>query len=182
MLAGLMTVAGELLLLAVALGCHSWRGLLGAGAAPLTLFLSYGYECICLHVHMLMVFLFFYVIHIFRTLSSHFSLIYMFGVCVLVWAQVRFVCVRNCRDKRKKEPDSLLIKCLDANWLAESFVGSYWSQSPRHTELMSECIRAFVLRSPVPLSHHCKAKLTEIKVWLLAMNWRFLIRKEEKMD
>lgn len=42
MLAGLMTVAGELLLLAVALGCQSWRGLLGAGAAPLTLFLSYG--------------------------------------------------------------------------------------------------------------------------------------------
>uniref|UniRef100_A0A3Q3NMC0 Solute carrier family 22 member 17 n=1 Tax=Labrus bergylta TaxID=56723 RepID=A0A3Q3NMC0_9LABR len=32
MLAGLMTVAGELLLLAVALGCQSWRGLLGAGA------------------------------------------------------------------------------------------------------------------------------------------------------
>ena len=47
MLAGLMTVAGELLLLAVALGCQSWRGLLGAGAAPLTLFLSYGYA----HVH-----------------------------------------------------------------------------------------------------------------------------------
>ena len=43
MLAGLMTVAGELLLLAVAIGCQSWRGLLGAGAAPLTLFLSYGY-------------------------------------------------------------------------------------------------------------------------------------------
>ncbi|KAM4606401.1 solute carrier family 22 member 17 [Polymixia lowei] len=42
MLAGLMTVAGELLLLAVALGCQSWRGLLGAGSAPLTLFLSYG--------------------------------------------------------------------------------------------------------------------------------------------
>ncbi|TKS87961.1 Solute carrier family 22 member 17 24p3 receptor [Collichthys lucidus] len=42
MLAGLMTVAGELLLLAIALGCQSWRGLLGAGAAPLTLFLSYG--------------------------------------------------------------------------------------------------------------------------------------------
>uniref|UniRef100_A0A3Q2Z785 Solute carrier family 22 member 17 n=1 Tax=Hippocampus comes TaxID=109280 RepID=A0A3Q2Z785_HIPCM len=41
-LAGLMTVSGELLLLAVALGCQSWRGLLGAGAAPLTLFLSYG--------------------------------------------------------------------------------------------------------------------------------------------
>lgn len=46
MLAGLTTVAGELLLLAVALGCQSWRGLLGAGAAPLTLFLSYGYECV----------------------------------------------------------------------------------------------------------------------------------------
>lgn len=44
MLAGLTTVAGELLLLAVALGCQSWRGLLGAGAAPLTLFLSYGYD------------------------------------------------------------------------------------------------------------------------------------------
>lgn len=43
MLAGLMTVAGELLLLAVALGCQTWRGLLGAGTAPLTLFLSYGY-------------------------------------------------------------------------------------------------------------------------------------------
>lgn len=41
-LAGLMTVAGELLLLGVAVGCQSWRGLLGAGAAPLTLFLSYG--------------------------------------------------------------------------------------------------------------------------------------------
>uniref|UniRef100_A0A3B4G7G3 Solute carrier family 22 member 17 n=1 Tax=Pundamilia nyererei TaxID=303518 RepID=A0A3B4G7G3_9CICH len=41
-LAGLTTVAGELLLLAVALGCQSWRGLLGAGSAPLTLFLSYG--------------------------------------------------------------------------------------------------------------------------------------------
>ena len=53
MLAGLMTVAGELLLLAVALGCQSWRGLLGAGSAPLTLFLSYGYEsvCICFHAH-----------------------------------------------------------------------------------------------------------------------------------
>uniref|UniRef100_A0A673CPA2 Solute carrier family 22 member 17 n=1 Tax=Sphaeramia orbicularis TaxID=375764 RepID=A0A673CPA2_9TELE len=46
MLAGLMTVAGELLLLAVALGCQSWRGLLGAGAAPLTLFLSYGYDTV----------------------------------------------------------------------------------------------------------------------------------------
>lgn len=44
MMAGLMTTAGELLLLAVALGCQSWRGLLGAGAAPLTLFLSYRYQ------------------------------------------------------------------------------------------------------------------------------------------
>uniref|UniRef100_A0A3B5L7Z8 Uncharacterized protein n=1 Tax=Xiphophorus couchianus TaxID=32473 RepID=A0A3B5L7Z8_9TELE len=44
MLAGFMSVAGELLLLAVALGCQSWRGLLGAGVAPLTLFLSYGYD------------------------------------------------------------------------------------------------------------------------------------------
>lgn len=43
-LAGLVTVAGELLLLAVALGCHTWRALLGVGAAPLTLFLSYGYH------------------------------------------------------------------------------------------------------------------------------------------
>ncbi|KAK0144636.1 Solute carrier family 22 member 17 [Merluccius polli] len=42
MLAGLLSVAGELLLLAVALGCQSWRALLGVGAAPLTLFLSYG--------------------------------------------------------------------------------------------------------------------------------------------
>ncbi|XP_049604627.1 solute carrier family 22 member 17 [Syngnathus scovelli] len=41
-LAGLMTVSGELLLLAVALGCQSWRGLLGTGAAPLALFLCYG--------------------------------------------------------------------------------------------------------------------------------------------
>lgn len=47
MLAGLMTVAGELLLLAVALGCQTWRGLLGAGTAPLTLFLSYGYMSVC---------------------------------------------------------------------------------------------------------------------------------------
>uniref|UniRef100_A0A3B4D9I2 Major facilitator superfamily (MFS) profile domain-containing protein n=1 Tax=Pygocentrus nattereri TaxID=42514 RepID=A0A3B4D9I2_PYGNA len=39
MLAGLTTVAGELLLLGVAVGCHSWRGLLGTGAAPLSLFL-----------------------------------------------------------------------------------------------------------------------------------------------
>lgn len=45
-LAGLMTVAGELLLLAIALGCQTWRGLLGAGAAPLTLFLSYGYNTV----------------------------------------------------------------------------------------------------------------------------------------
>lgn len=54
-LAGLVTVAGELLLLAVALGCQSWRGLLGAGATPLTLFLSYGYErvssCVCVPRH-----------------------------------------------------------------------------------------------------------------------------------
>lgn len=42
-LAGLMTVAGQLLLLAVALGCSTWRCMLGAGAAPLTLFLTYGY-------------------------------------------------------------------------------------------------------------------------------------------
>ncbi|XP_062335597.1 solute carrier family 22 member 17 [Osmerus eperlanus] len=42
MAAGLVTVAGELLLLGVALGCQSWRGLLGTGAAPLSLFLSYG--------------------------------------------------------------------------------------------------------------------------------------------
>ncbi|XP_028972226.1 solute carrier family 22 member 17 [Esox lucius] len=42
MLAGLTTFAGELLLLAVALGCQSWRGLLGAGAVPLSLFLTYG--------------------------------------------------------------------------------------------------------------------------------------------
>uniref|UniRef100_H3CTM3 Solute carrier family 22 member 17 n=1 Tax=Tetraodon nigroviridis TaxID=99883 RepID=H3CTM3_TETNG len=41
-LAGQMTLAGELLLLAVVLGCKTWRCLLGAGAAPLTLFLSYG--------------------------------------------------------------------------------------------------------------------------------------------
>ena len=41
MLAGLVTVAGELLLLPVAFGCQSWRGVLGTGAAPLTLFLSY---------------------------------------------------------------------------------------------------------------------------------------------
>lgn len=40
--AGLTTVAGELLLLGVALGCQSWRGLLGTGVAPLTLFLCYG--------------------------------------------------------------------------------------------------------------------------------------------
>uniref|UniRef100_A0A3B3S3I5 Solute carrier family 22 member 17 n=2 Tax=Paramormyrops kingsleyae TaxID=1676925 RepID=A0A3B3S3I5_9TELE len=42
MAAGLTTVAGELLLLGVALGCQSWRGLLGVGVAPLSLFLSYG--------------------------------------------------------------------------------------------------------------------------------------------
>ncbi|XP_018596543.2 solute carrier family 22 member 17 [Scleropages formosus] len=42
MAAGLTTVAGELLLLGVALGCQSWRGLLGVGTAPLALFLSYG--------------------------------------------------------------------------------------------------------------------------------------------
>lgn len=42
MMSGLTTFAGELLLLAVALGCGSWRGLLGTGAAPLTLFLCYG--------------------------------------------------------------------------------------------------------------------------------------------
>ncbi|XP_026858745.1 solute carrier family 22 member 17 isoform X1 [Electrophorus electricus] len=42
MIAGLTTVAGELLLLGVALGCQSWRGLLGTGAAPLSLFLCYG--------------------------------------------------------------------------------------------------------------------------------------------
>lgn len=42
MLAGLTTVAGELLLLGVAVGCQSWRGLLGTGAAPLSLFLCYG--------------------------------------------------------------------------------------------------------------------------------------------
>ncbi|XP_028814773.1 solute carrier family 22 member 17 isoform X2 [Denticeps clupeoides] len=40
--AGLTTVAGELLLLGVALGCQSWRALLGIGAAPLSLFLCYG--------------------------------------------------------------------------------------------------------------------------------------------
>uniref|UniRef100_A0A3P8Z5W9 Major facilitator superfamily (MFS) profile domain-containing protein n=1 Tax=Esox lucius TaxID=8010 RepID=A0A3P8Z5W9_ESOLU len=37
MLAGLTTFAGELLLLAVALGCQSWRGLLGAGV----------FQCLC---------------------------------------------------------------------------------------------------------------------------------------
>uniref|UniRef100_A0A4W5N945 Solute carrier family 22 member 17 n=1 Tax=Hucho hucho TaxID=62062 RepID=A0A4W5N945_9TELE len=42
MAAGLTTVSGELLLLGVALSCQSWRGLLGAGAAPLSLFLTYG--------------------------------------------------------------------------------------------------------------------------------------------
>uniref|UniRef100_A0A671NMW6 Solute carrier family 22 member 17-like n=1 Tax=Sinocyclocheilus anshuiensis TaxID=1608454 RepID=A0A671NMW6_9TELE len=39
MMSGLTVFAGELLLLAVALGCGSWRGLLGTGAAPLSLFL-----------------------------------------------------------------------------------------------------------------------------------------------
>lgn len=51
MLAGQTTLAGELLLLAVVLGCRTWRCLLGAGVAPLTLFLSYGYVsvrvCVC---------------------------------------------------------------------------------------------------------------------------------------
>ncbi|KAJ8010551.1 hypothetical protein DPEC_G00076260 [Dallia pectoralis] len=42
MVAGLTTVAGELLLLAVALGCQSWRGLIGVGAVLLSLFLTYG--------------------------------------------------------------------------------------------------------------------------------------------
>ncbi|XP_072306636.1 solute carrier family 22 member 17 [Eucyclogobius newberryi] len=42
MVAGLMTVCGELLMLAMGLLCQSWRGLLGAGTAFLTLFLSYG--------------------------------------------------------------------------------------------------------------------------------------------
>ncbi|KAL0156068.1 hypothetical protein M9458_047314, partial [Cirrhinus mrigala] len=42
MMSGLTVFAGELLLLAVALGCGSWRGLLGTGAAPLSLFLCYG--------------------------------------------------------------------------------------------------------------------------------------------
>ncbi|KAA0705101.1 Solute carrier family 22 member 17 24p3 receptor [Triplophysa tibetana] len=42
MMSGLMMFAGELFLLGVALGCHSWRGLLGTGAAPLSLFLCYG--------------------------------------------------------------------------------------------------------------------------------------------
>lgn len=49
-LAGQTTLAGELLLLAVVLGCRTWRCLLGAGVAPLTLFLCYGYvsirECV----------------------------------------------------------------------------------------------------------------------------------------
>lgn len=47
MLAGQTTLAGQLLLLAVVLGCRTWRCLLGAGVAPLTLFLSYGYVCVC---------------------------------------------------------------------------------------------------------------------------------------
>lgn len=42
MLSGLTMFSGELLLLAVALGCGSWRGLIGTGAAPLSLFLCYG--------------------------------------------------------------------------------------------------------------------------------------------
>uniref|UniRef100_A0A8C2HWC7 Solute carrier family 22 member 17 n=1 Tax=Cyprinus carpio TaxID=7962 RepID=A0A8C2HWC7_CYPCA len=42
MMSGLTVFGGELLLLAVALGCGSWRGLLGTGAAPLSLFLCYG--------------------------------------------------------------------------------------------------------------------------------------------
>nr|XP_055038566.1 solute carrier family 22 member 17 [Misgurnus anguillicaudatus] len=42
MMSGLMTFAGDLLLLGVALGCRSWRALLGTGAAPMSLFLSYG--------------------------------------------------------------------------------------------------------------------------------------------
>uniref|UniRef100_A0A8C8ELX1 Major facilitator superfamily (MFS) profile domain-containing protein n=1 Tax=Oncorhynchus tshawytscha TaxID=74940 RepID=A0A8C8ELX1_ONCTS len=45
MVAGLTTVAGELLLLGFALGYQSWRGLLGTGAAPLSLFLTYGVTC-----------------------------------------------------------------------------------------------------------------------------------------
>ncbi|XP_051543068.1 solute carrier family 22 member 17-like [Myxocyprinus asiaticus] len=42
MMSGMTIFAGELLLLGVALGCQSWRGLLGTGAAPLSLFLCYG--------------------------------------------------------------------------------------------------------------------------------------------
>ncbi|XP_051970182.1 solute carrier family 22 member 17 [Xyrauchen texanus] len=42
MMSGLTMFAGELLLLGVALGCQSWRGLLGTGAVPLSLFLCYG--------------------------------------------------------------------------------------------------------------------------------------------
>lgn len=42
MIAGLTTVAGELLLLGVAVECPTWRGLIGTGAAPLSLFLCYG--------------------------------------------------------------------------------------------------------------------------------------------
>ncbi|KAG7336304.1 hypothetical protein KOW79_000997 [Hemibagrus wyckioides] len=41
-IAGLTTVAGELLLLGIAVGCPTWRGLIGTGAAPLSLFLCYG--------------------------------------------------------------------------------------------------------------------------------------------
>ncbi|XP_041092650.1 solute carrier family 22 member 17 [Polyodon spathula] len=42
MAAGMFTVAGQFLLLGVALGCQSWRSLQGAITAPLALFLSYG--------------------------------------------------------------------------------------------------------------------------------------------
>ncbi|XP_028649520.1 solute carrier family 22 member 17 [Erpetoichthys calabaricus] len=42
MIAGLFTISGQFLLLGVALGCQSWRGLQGAIVAPLALFLSYG--------------------------------------------------------------------------------------------------------------------------------------------
>ncbi|TRY91901.1 hypothetical protein DNTS_024113 [Danionella cerebrum] len=40
---GFVSFSGELLLLALALVCSSWRGLMGIGAAPLTLFLCYGF-------------------------------------------------------------------------------------------------------------------------------------------
>ncbi|XP_058874618.1 solute carrier family 22 member 17 [Acipenser ruthenus] len=42
MAAGMFTVAGQFLLLGVALGCQSWRSLQGAITVPLALFLSYG--------------------------------------------------------------------------------------------------------------------------------------------